>query len=52
VTLALHLAGTEDGHVTFAILAAAAACAAVIAMTIRPLGASGPQAQEHSSAFS
>jgi MFS family permease len=44
VTLALHLAGTEDGHLAFAILAAAAACAAVIAMTIRPLAAGGPLA--------
>jgi len=56
VTLALHLAGTEDGHLTFAVLAVAAACAAVIAMTIRPLGTSGPSAVaapgEHSSAFS
>jgi hypothetical protein len=56
VTLALHLAGAKDGHVTFAILAVAAACAAVLAMTIRPLAAGGPSAVaatgEHSSAFS
>ena len=56
VTLALHLAGTEDRHLTFAVLAVAAACAAVIAMTIRPLGTNGPSAVaapgEHSSAFS
>jgi len=56
VTLALHLAGAKDGHVTFAILAVAAACAAVMAMTIRPLAAGGPSAAaatgEHSSAFS
>jgi hypothetical protein len=52
----LHFAGTQDGHVSFAILAAAAACAALIAMTIRPLGARGPSEAaatgEHSSAFS
>jgi len=44
VTLALHLAGTQDGDLAFAILAAAAASAAVIAITIRPLGTSGPLA--------
>jgi MFS family permease len=42
VTLALHIGGSgtgrhPDGTLAFAVLAAAAACAAVIALTIRPL---------------
>ena len=58
VTLALHLEGARhpDGTLAFAILATAAACAALIAMTIRPLAAGpqavAPQASEHSGAFS
>jgi len=39
---AVH-AGHPDGTLAFLILAAAAACAAVIAMTVRPLGPSGPE---------
>jgi len=40
VTLALHLAGSgrADGTMPFTVLAVAAGCAAVIAMSIRPLG--------------
>jgi Major Facilitator Superfamily len=51
MTLALHVAGPAgpgrqlDGTLAFTMLAAAAACAAVIALTIRPLpGAPGEQA--------
>jgi MFS family permease len=56
VTLALHLERTPNGSLAFAVLAAAAAGAALIAMTIRPLRSGGPQAvarqaTEHSSVF-
>ena len=57
VTLALHLGGTSDGSLAFAVLAAAVAGAALMAMTISPLSSGGPravsrQAREHSSVFS
>jgi MFS family permease len=64
VTLALHVgsrpaSGHPDGTLSLVLLAAAAAGAAVIAATIRPLAASsagaepaGPAAAEHSGAFS
>jgi MFS family permease len=64
VTLTLHLgsssrAGHPDGTLAFAVLAAAAACAAVIALTIQPLpgspGGHGPgraAAPEATGAFS
>jgi MFS family permease len=68
VTLALHLdngagvshSGHPDGTLAFLILAAAMACAAVIALTVRPLGPGGPELNqarldnrdmEHGSAF-
>jgi hypothetical protein len=57
VTLALHLGGTSDGSLAFAVLGAAAAGAVLIAMTIRPLSSGEPHAvarhaPEHSSVFS
>ncbi len=65
VTLALHTGGSAgparhpDGTLAFAMLAAAAACAAVIALTIRPLpdapggkAAGDPAAPEATGAFS
>jgi MFS family permease len=57
VTLALHLtgAGRADGPLAFGTLAAAAACAAVLALTIKPLGSRPPADSsrlDDSSAFS
>lgn len=52
VTLALHLAGTRhaDGALAFAMLAAAAACAAAVATMIRPLASTAWTADPGSSA--
>jgi MFS family permease len=53
VTLTLHLAGSSqasgghaDGTIAFAVLAVAGGCAAVIAMSIRPLGPRGHRGGE------